>query len=132
MIRATDRRGATLRTGGRYVVVGILGTVAHFTTTIAVVEGFAVDPVVASVAGFLVALVISFILVRGWVFRSGASVVTTFPRYVAVSVAGLLLNAGIMHVTVDVARVSYLWGLCAVVAIVPLFNFTLNRTWTFS
>jgi hypothetical protein len=31
-----------------------------------------------------------------------------------------------------VVRVSYLWGLCMVVLIVPVFNFTLNRTWTFS
>jgi putative flippase GtrA len=132
MMRATEGRGATLRTGVRYVVVGILGTLAHFTTTVALVEGLSVDPVVATVLGFIVALVLSFVLVRGWVFGSSAAVARTFPRYVMVSVAGLLLNALIMHVTVDVVRVSYLWGLCAVVLVVPAFNFTLNRTWTFS
>jgi putative flippase GtrA len=131
-MRTTESRRALLQTGFRYAVVGVIGTIAHFATTIALVEAASANPVVASVIGFLVALAISFMLSRRWVFASAAPVARTFPRYVFVSVAGLILNAAIMHLTVDVARVSYLWGLCMVVLIVPVFNFTLNRTWTFS
>jgi putative flippase GtrA len=118
--------------GARYGVVGVLGTLIHFATTIALVELLGTNPVAATVIGFLLALITSFVLMRGWVFRSAAPVAAAFPRYVAVSVAGLALNAGLMYLVVDIARVSYLWGLVAVVIVVPVFNFTLNRVWTFS
>lgn len=132
MSRAPEDWRALLATALRYGVVGVLGTLSHFATTIALVELAHTDPVVATTAGFLVALVVSFTLARGWVFRHRAPVARTFPRYVAVSTSGLVLNAAIMYVTVNVARLDYLWGLAAVVLIVPAFNFTLNRAWTFS
>src|SRR5438270_177850 len=75
-------------TGARYGIVGVLGTLVHFATTIILVETLRTDPVLATVIGFVLALMTSFVLMRGWVFRIAAPVRAAFPRYVAVSISG--------------------------------------------
>jgi len=115
----------------RYCVVGVIGTIVHFATTIALVEIGRLDPVVASVIGFVAALLVSFVLNRQWTFASQAAVSTSLARYVAVSVFGFLLNIAIMAAVTKWLNLSYLIGLALVVLIIPAVNFTLNARWTF-
>lgn len=116
----------------RYCAVGGLGTLLHFGATIALVEGAHVAPVPASVAGFLLALAVSFVLNRSWVFRSTAQPLQSGVKYAVVSVAGLALNTLLMTAITVWLGWSYLWGLALVVAVVPITNYTLNRRWAFA
>ena len=95
----------------RYCVVGVIGTIVHFATTIALVEIGRLDPVIASVIGFVAALLISFVLNRQWTFASRAAVTTSLARYMAVSVFGFLLNVAIMAAVTKWLGLSYLIGL---------------------
>lgn len=115
----------------RYCVVGGIGTVIHFASTIALVELGGIDPVVASIIGFVAALLVSFALNRQWTFASRASITSSLARYVTVSIFGFVLNAGIMIAVTKWLGLSYLVGLALVVLIIPAVNFTLNARWTF-
>lgn len=115
----------------RYCVVGGLGTVVHFGTTMLLVELWRVDAVAATVIGFLCALAVSFALNRSWVFASSVAVAPGLARYTAVSVLGFVLNVAIMFVVTRVLGLDYRIGLVLVVLIIPVTNFTLNARWTF-
>lgn len=115
----------------RYCAVGGLGTLIHFGTTLILVERFGIDPVPATIAGFVGALVVSFLLNRGWVFASTVAAAPGLARYTAVSVLGFLLNVAIMVVVTRVLVLDYRIGLALVVLIVPATNFALNSRWTF-
>ncbi|MEM1110599.1 MAG: GtrA family protein [Pseudomonadota bacterium] len=116
---------------GRYLVVGFIGTALHFLTTVALVESALLAPVPASVAGFILTLIVSFILNSRWTFARSQQVWASFLRYVLVSVSGLFLNALLMHGAIEWAGWHYLWGLVLVVLIIPPYNFSLNLLWSF-
>lgn len=122
---------SNIYTAVRYGLVGLLGTGLHFGTVIALVEWARLDPVPASALGFLLALVVSYILNRAWTFRSRRRGRRQFLAYAAVSLLGLGLNSAIMFLTVHVLRWNYLYGQALVVAVVPVVNYLLNLRWTF-
>jgi putative flippase GtrA len=115
----------------RYGLVGIMGTLLHFTSVILFVEAVRLDPVLGSGLGFLLVLVVSYILNRTWTFRSNSKGARQFFSYTLVSLLGLGLNSAIMFVSVHVLKWNYIYGQGMVVAVVPASNYILNRYWTF-
>lgn len=115
----------------RYAIVGVLGTAIHFGVLAALVELGGVEPVLASAAGFIVTLIVSYVLNHRWTFASPARHRTAFARYTAVSLLGLALNSLIMYLSVHVFGLWYIAGQALVVAAVPALNFVLNRSWSF-
>jgi len=115
----------------RYGVVGLLGTALHFASVILLVEFARIDPVLASALGFLLVLVVSYILNRTWTFQSRSRGTRQFLIYSIVSLIGLGLNCAIMFISVHILKWNYLYGQCLVVIVVPISNFILNYFWTF-
>ncbi len=115
----------------RYIVVGVIGTAIHFGVLIALVERLGVEPVTASTIGFIITLVVSYMLNHRWTFRTDRGHLSAMPRYILVSVSGLLLNSGIMFVTVHILGLWYILGQSLVVVVVPLTNFLFNYHWSF-
>lgn len=115
----------------KYGVVGLLGTLIHFAALFVLVEAFHLNPVAASTLGFVLVLIISYILNKWWTFQDTPSGWKPFVKYVVVSLTGLLLNSGIMYTVVDWLHWNYLLGQCMVVLAVPLSNFIFNYYWTF-
>ena len=54
-----------------------------------------------------------------------------FGKYCIVGGIGYLLNLGLLFLMVEAVHVHYLIAAAVVPAFVVLFNFTLNKTWTF-
>ena len=79
----------------RYGLVGLLGTVLHFTCVILLVEFAHFDPILGSALGFLLVLLVSYSLNRTWTFRSRNRGKRQFLRYLFVSSIGLGLNSAI-------------------------------------
>lgn len=130
---ATDAETAgTIAQFVRYGAVGALGTALHFGAAIMLVEGAGANPVAASGAGFMVAFVVQYLLNRTWVFASRVGPWRGLARYAVVCATGLAISLVLMHAATAWLHLDYLWGLAAVVAVVPVTNFTLNRLWTFS
>ncbi len=116
----------------RYIVVGLLGTAAHLAVLTACVELLQSDVVKATVAGFLAALSVSYVLNHYWTFESDRPYFSSFWRYLAVSVSGLLLNTGMVYAMVEYLHWWYLTAQISVIFVVPTSNFLLNRYWAFA
>ncbi|WP_309245260.1 GtrA family protein [Clostridium estertheticum] len=115
----------------RYGLVGLLGTTIHFGSLILLVEFANLDPVLGSALGFLLVLVISYILNRTWTFQSKSRNVRQFLIYSIVSMIGIGLNSAILFISVHILKWNYLYGQCLVVLVVPVSNYLLNSLWTF-
>lgn len=114
----------------RYAVVGGAGTIFYMALVIALVEVFLVHPVASAIIAFILTDALIYLLNRSWVFASRARHGYAFPRFIAVSVIALVLNAAIMHLTVSLG-LWYALGLVGATAIVPPTNYLLNAYWCF-
>ncbi|WP_282939562.1 GtrA family protein [Paenibacillus sp. RC67] len=115
----------------KYGIVGVLGTLLHFAVLVALVEWARMQPVWASAIGFIVVLLVSYLLNKYWTFQDSPSGWRPLVKYTVVSGFGLLLNSGIMYTAVDLLHWNYLIGQCFVVIAVPISNFIFNYYWTF-
>ncbi len=116
----------------RYVIVGMLGTIAHLAVLVIFVEIFGYDAITGAVAGFLSALSISYVLNHYWTFQSLRRHLSSFWRYAIVSLAGLILNVGMMYALVVIFNWWYFVAQLSVILVVPVCNFLLNRYWAFA
>jgi putative flippase GtrA len=116
----------------RYVIVGGLGTATHLAILTVCVEWGGLDPILGTIAGFLGALSVSYVLNHCWTFQSRRPHLSSLWRYVTVSLTGLMLNTGMMYVLVSLLHWWYLTAQLSVILIVPVSNFLMNRYWTFS
>lgn len=116
----------------RYGVVGGFGTVLHLVIIFLLVEYFKLTPLVSSVAGFFIVLVVSYFLNRFWTFQTKNTNRFQFIKYVIVSLIGLVINVSIMYITIDILLWPYLLGAITMSFFVALTNFILNQVWTFN
>jgi len=115
----------------RYGVAGGLSMLVHLAVLLLLVELVGLGAVVSTTLGFLASVVVSFMLQHHWVFRASAARRTTAPRFVAVTLFGLLLNTSIMAVGYRLFGLHYLFVQAVAFAAVPVSNYLLNRAWTF-
>ena len=130
-VAATPRALPPLSRLLRYGVVGVLGAVVHMSTLFLLVEMHLADPVAATTAGFILALLISYLANRFWTFGFSGSYWASMIKYCVVSLIGLGLNILIIKLFTDVLGLWYGWGAMAAVVAVALNNFLLNNAWTF-
>ncbi len=116
----------------KYFVVGLLGTITHFSILYISVEYFSFSPLVGSSTGFVWVVIQSYFLNRNWTFQSDRGHMSAIPRFVAVSTMGFFLNLLIMAVMLNVFKLPYMLAQATVVVVVPVSNFLLNKHWTFS
>jgi putative flippase GtrA len=115
-----------------YGVVGVLGTIVHFSTLIILVESFQLDPIISSLIGFIVTVVLSYFLNKTYTFKAGnGNNIILFTKYCVVSVIGFIMNYLIMYSTVEIYSLHYSVGQTVVVICIPITNFILNNYWTF-
>ena len=116
----------------RYVVGGGLGTAVHLAVLTLMVEWYGMGVVYATVAGFMAALFISYVLNHYWTFQSQRRHASSFWRYVLVCLSGLMLNTGMVYVMVEYFGWWYLSAQLCVILVVPISNYLLNRYWAFA
>lgn len=116
----------------RYLVVGGLGTAAHLATLASVVELLGLPVLAGSVAGFTVALALSYLLNRYWTFGTGRPGLGSFWRYALVCVAGLGLNVAMMYALVHWLHWRYMVAQLSVIFVVPISNYLFSRHWAFA
>lgn len=115
----------------RYGIVGLIGTMLHIAVLVLLVEKYRLSSLWASSLGFLVVLIVSFILNRYWTFRSCGAVSVEFVKYSVTCVFGFVLNFSIMFFFVDVLHWYYVIGQMMVILVIPASNFLLSRYWCF-
>lgn len=115
----------------RYGVAGGFSLLSHLLVLLALVELAGWNPVLSSVLGFCLSVVVSFSLQHFWVFEHGLRMRVTFPRFLLVTLFGLALNATIMALGTSVFGWHYLPIQLIAFAAIPISNYLLNRAWTF-
>jgi len=115
----------------RYLIVGALGTGVHLVILALCVEWLGMGATGGAVAGFIGALLVSYILNHRWAFDSSRAHTSSLWRYALVSVSGLALNTAMVSAMVNYLQWWYFTAQLSVIWIVPISNFILNRYWTF-
>lgn len=111
--------------------VGGIGTGGHYLTLITLVENHILSAVPASVAGFGVGAVINYLLNYHFTFNSKKSHKEAMSKFFIVASIGAVINTALMYVGVNIVHTYYLLAQIAATAIVLLWNFLINKYWTF-
>jgi putative flippase GtrA len=94
-----------------------------------------VEPLLASVIGHLVGLLIGFRLHAQWTFASAAHATRTSAenlRFVVASLSGLLCNLFWVQILVNVTGAPDWTPIAPMVFVTPALTFAINRSWVFA
>lgn len=93
-----------------------------------------VEPLLASVIGHLVGLLIGFRLHAQWTFAGAAQSARSAAenlRFVLVSLSGLACNLAWVELLVHVARLPDWAPIVPMILVTPALTFAVNRSWVF-
>lgn len=112
--------------------IGAIGTIGHYTTLIVLVQFWRVDPVAASSFGFIVGAVINYILNYQFTFESDKRHSEAITKFFIVATIGAGINGFIMYIGVENTNINYMLVQIFATGIVLLWNFIVNKLWTFA
>lgn len=112
--------------------VGAIGTLGHYTILIVLVQFWAVDPVFASSFGFVIGAIINYILNYQFTFQSDKRHAEALTKFLIVATIGACINGFIMYIGVENTNINYLIVQIFATVAVLLWNFIVNKLWTFA
>ena len=115
----------------RFGLTGILATLTHVAAFVLLVELALLRPVFAAVPAFLTAVGVSYVLNYRWTFTATGPHRLLLPRFVLVSVTGLVLNLLITYLFVDLWELWYGFALLTIIMVIPLATYLLSKFWVF-
>ena len=89
------------------------------------------DAAFATAMGYAVGLLNSYILNSIWTFRTGRLSASSFPRFLALNVAGLGFTSFLMFYFVDVRHYNYLATWIIVMGLMTILNYLGCKYWVF-
>jgi putative flippase GtrA len=116
----------------RFTIIGGFATLIQYAVLIALVQGGGINAVTASSVGFVLSAVVNYALNRRITFRSDQPHAKASPRFATVAVGGLAVNAGLIWLFHVAAGLHYLLAQVLATIGTLLWNFALNRAWTFA
>jgi len=116
----------------KFALIGGLATATHVLVALGAFYAAGLGAFSANLAGFACAWLVSYAGNRAWTFAATQSHSVTAPKFLAVSLAGLVLNQAIIYVACDVAALPFWFGLAIVVAAVPVLQYLAARHWVFA
>jgi putative flippase GtrA len=115
----------------RYAGAGAFGTICHYAVLIVLVKALGAGALVASTAGAVAGALVNYVLNYHYTFSSNRAHSMALPRFGAVALVGIGLNALVMAVLTEQIKVHYLLAQVAATLCVLAAGFLLNRKWTF-
>lgn len=94
----------------RFSLVGILATLCHMVPLIILVEHYDYQPIAASTIGFVLAVIVSYILNYHYTFMATGNHILFFLKYLIVCIMGLGINTSIIFLTVSILKWWYIAG----------------------
>jgi putative flippase GtrA len=117
---------------GRFLVVGGIATALQYAILFALTGAAGVQPLLASSVGFVASAAANYTLNRRFTFRSDVNYFAGLERFSIIAGVGLALNATVMAAGTALAGINYIASQLVATAVVLLWNFHVNRLWTFS
>jgi putative flippase GtrA len=115
-----------------YVLAGGITAVAHYATLIGLVELANIDPVPATLAGFVLGALVSYALNRWMTFDATRSHAQAGWRFALIAAGGFVLTGILMHLFVARAGLPYLPMQVVTTAIVMVFSFLGHKFFSFA
>ena len=115
---------------GRFALVGLVGTAAHFLILHISVTEAGLSPVVASSIGALAGALLNYLLNRRFTFKSAQTHFVALPKFALVAALGLIINALLIH-ALSFFDLHYFAAQAFASLVVLLIGFSINRFWTF-
>jgi putative flippase GtrA len=115
-----------------YVFSGGVTAVAHYALLIGLVELGGVDPVPATLAGFVLGAVVSYTLNRWLTFDATHSHAQATWRFALIALGGFVLTGILMHLFVARAGLPYLPMQLVTTGIVMVFSFLGHKFFSFA
>jgi putative flippase GtrA len=132
-IGAAARRPASWLQLFKFGLVGCSGYVINLAVFAALADNLALHHTVAALGAFCVAVSNNFLWNRHWTFGAGEDRAGfQAMRFLAVSLASLLLNLAVLEVLVVGTTLGSLLAQAIAVAVAMPFNFLGNKLWTFA
>jgi putative flippase GtrA len=110
--------------------VGAIGTLGHYAVLVALVH-MGANPVFSSGLGAIVGAIVNYTLNYRHTFESNQRHRIAAPKFIIVSLVGILINLVVMYLLVTVLDVYYLAAQIVATGVVLGWNFLGNRYWTF-
>jgi putative flippase GtrA len=111
--------------------VGLVAAVAHYGVLVALVETGAVAPVPATLAGYVVGGVVSYLLNRRNTYRSDRPHREATWRFAVVAAVGFFITWALMRLFVTYTDLPYLLAQVLTTGVVLLWSFVAHGAWTF-
>jgi dolichol-phosphate mannosyltransferase len=117
----------------KWSIVGTIGAGVDYGILILLHEGFGVDVVISKAISFTAAVINNFVLNRTWTFRGGRhkDPAVQLTQFFVVSTGGFFITMAIFTFLVKVVHIQYLISNAIAIIIVLIWNFFVNRAWTF-
>ena len=115
-----------------YIFAGGLTAVAHYGVLVGLVEFAHVDPVPATLAGFIIGAVVSYALNRWLTFDATYSHAQATWRFALIAAGGFALTGVLMHLFVARAGLPYLPMQFVTTGIVMVFSFLGHKFFSFA
>ncbi|MBI3561222.1 MAG: GtrA family protein [Gammaproteobacteria bacterium] len=122
----------TLRQFLAFATLGVIGTAAHYATLVVCVEGLKLTPLIGSTLGFMVGAIINYLLNYYLTFRSTKQHRDTLGKFMLIAAVGMGINSLIMLLALNVLMLYYLLSQVLATVLVLIWNFTINKLWTFA
>lgn len=115
----------------RFGIVGLTAAAIHFSIVVFLVQHYAMQPLVANVFGFCVAVQMSYWGNRLWTFQHSLALHrVAFPRLLLVQLINFAANESLFSFLL-LLHLPYAAALLIVLAILPIFTFTASKLWVF-
>ena len=112
--------------------IGAIGTAGHYLALILLVELLDVQPGIATSIGFVVGAIINYLLNYRITFNSNKKHHEAMLKFMLIALFGALINYAIMQAGTLYTHLHYLLIQLVATGLVLVWNFTLNKVWTFA
>jgi putative flippase GtrA len=132
MHKQSKKSQQTLRTQFLlFAGVGVIGTAAHYSVLVTLVQLAKADAVISSTLGFVVGACVNYTLNYLFTFNSSKRHLEALPKFFTIALLGMLANAAIMTGLVHKAGVHYLPAQIVATMVVLVWNFAGSKIWVF-
>lgn len=111
--------------------VGLVAAIVHYGLLVSLVEGYRLEPVRATLVGYVGGGVVSYLLNRRHTYGSERPHMEAAWRFAAVALVGFGLTWAVMALLVRAIGVPYLPAQVVTTGIVLIWSFLANKLWTF-
>lgn len=115
----------------KYVISGTVNTAITLIVYNVLIK-FYINYMAANFIGYFIGALNGFVLNRKWVFKSDGKISTAFIKFVCVNLMSLIFSSLVLFFLVNNLYFNKVAAQLIATIVTGLFNYTLNRLWTFS